>query len=158
MSRRLTIPEAADALGLTETAVRQRVTRGTLPTERQAGRVYVLVDGVTPPLTGDPLVSPVAPDESPADPTDARVDTPSVAPAQPATESAQNRALDALEGLLRDTLREKDAAQQAAALYMERSRNLEAEVERLAGQVEELLSLPAHEEPRPAWWRRLFRR
>ena len=44
MYDRLPVPEAAQALGLTEGAIRQRIQRGTLESERDAeGRVYVLV-------------------------------------------------------------------------------------------------------------------
>ena len=44
MYDRLAVPEAAQALSLTEGAIRQRIQRGTLETERDAdGRVYVLV-------------------------------------------------------------------------------------------------------------------
>ena len=41
---RLAVPDAAQAMGLTEGAIRQRIQRGTLESERDAeGRVYVLV-------------------------------------------------------------------------------------------------------------------
>jgi excisionase family DNA binding protein len=42
--RRLTVPEAAEALGITADAVRSRIKRGTLPTVREGGRVYVVMD------------------------------------------------------------------------------------------------------------------
>lgn len=42
--RRLTIDQAADHLGISPDAVRSRVKRGTVAAEREAGRVYVLVD------------------------------------------------------------------------------------------------------------------
>ena len=43
MYDRLAVPEAAQELGLTEGAVRQRLQRGTVESERDAdGRVYVL--------------------------------------------------------------------------------------------------------------------
>lgn len=41
--RRLTVGQAAQALGLTVDAVRSRVKRGTVEHERQGGRVYVLL-------------------------------------------------------------------------------------------------------------------
>jgi hypothetical protein len=41
--RRVTVSEAALALGITPEAVRMRIKRGTLRSERQAGRVYVLL-------------------------------------------------------------------------------------------------------------------
>jgi hypothetical protein len=45
-AQRLTVPEAADRLGLSLDAVRSRIKRGTLPTEREDGRVYVRVGDV----------------------------------------------------------------------------------------------------------------
>jgi hypothetical protein len=43
--RRLTVPQAADALGVTVDAVRGRIRRGTLESEHdEAGTVYVWVD------------------------------------------------------------------------------------------------------------------
>jgi excisionase family DNA binding protein len=41
--RRLSVSEAADALGVTVDAVRSRVKRGTIAHERAGGRVYVLL-------------------------------------------------------------------------------------------------------------------
>ena len=51
--RRLTIDRAADYLGISSDAVRSRVKRGTLAHEREAGRVYVLVDADRPGPTSD---------------------------------------------------------------------------------------------------------
>src|SRR5918997_134553 len=42
--RRLTISEAADALGITVVAVRSLIKRGTIAHEREGSRVYVLLD------------------------------------------------------------------------------------------------------------------
>jgi hypothetical protein len=42
-NQRVTVPEAAEALGITAEAVRMRIKRGTLRSERQAGRVFVLL-------------------------------------------------------------------------------------------------------------------
>ena len=41
---RLTVPEAAEVLGVTVDAVRGRIRRGTLDSERESGTVYVWVD------------------------------------------------------------------------------------------------------------------
>ena len=41
---RLTVPEAAGLLGVTVDAVRGRIRRGTLDSERESGTVYVWVD------------------------------------------------------------------------------------------------------------------
>ena len=56
---RLTVAQAAQALGITEGAVRSRIKRGTLRTAREGGTVYVLLgDGTSqanqPPNTGVP--------------------------------------------------------------------------------------------------------
>jgi hypothetical protein len=41
--RSVTVSEAAQALGITPEAVRMRIKRGTLSSEKRAGRVYVLL-------------------------------------------------------------------------------------------------------------------
>ena len=40
--RRVTVQEAADMLGISQEAVRMRVKRGTLKSEKRGGRVYIL--------------------------------------------------------------------------------------------------------------------
>jgi regulator of protease activity HflC (stomatin/prohibitin superfamily) len=42
--RRLSVAEAAEALGISGDAVRSRIKRGTLPTVREGGRVFVVLD------------------------------------------------------------------------------------------------------------------
>ena len=42
--RRVTVAEAAEALGISAEAVRMRIRRGTLQYERHEGTVYVLLD------------------------------------------------------------------------------------------------------------------
>jgi hypothetical protein len=42
--RRLTVAQAADQLGISVDAMRARVKRGTVATEREDGRVYILLD------------------------------------------------------------------------------------------------------------------
>src|SRR5829696_5347104 len=56
--RRLTVPQAAETLGITTDAVRMRLSRGTLASERQEGRVYVLLDD---DLTSDTTIDSSAP-------------------------------------------------------------------------------------------------
>ncbi len=43
-NRRTTVAEAAEILGISAEAVRGRIRRGTLPVEREGGRVYVVVE------------------------------------------------------------------------------------------------------------------
>jgi hypothetical protein len=42
--RRVPVAKAAELLGISEGAVRMRVKRGTLPSTREGGRLYVLLD------------------------------------------------------------------------------------------------------------------
>jgi excisionase family DNA binding protein len=52
--QRLTVTEAAEALGITTDAVRMRISRGTLDSERAEGRVYVLLeDDASPDRSGE---------------------------------------------------------------------------------------------------------
>ncbi len=49
--RRVSVPEAADLLGLTVEAIRGRIKRGTIEHERAGERVFVLVDTDKPPTS-----------------------------------------------------------------------------------------------------------
>ena len=67
---RLTVAQAADRLGITRGAVRSRIKRGTLPTAKEAGRVYVVLGGGTSqanhtPDTDEPTGEPSAPRADP---------------------------------------------------------------------------------------------
>jgi hypothetical protein len=44
-NRRLTVPQAAQVLGISEGAVRGRIKRGTLRSHRESGTVYVVLEG-----------------------------------------------------------------------------------------------------------------
>ena len=61
--RRVPVSEAAEALGISEGAVRMRVKRGTLPSTREGGRLYVLLDT-------DPTADPERPHDRTHDRTD----------------------------------------------------------------------------------------
>ena len=47
-NQRVTVPDAAELLGITAEAVRMRIKRGTLRSERQGGRVFVLLGQIQP--------------------------------------------------------------------------------------------------------------
>jgi hypothetical protein len=57
-TQRLTVAQAADALDITEGAVRSRIKRGTLPTVKEGGTVYVVFGGTSeathPPHADEP--------------------------------------------------------------------------------------------------------
>ena len=50
---RLTVPEAAQALGISPEAVRNRLSRGTLPSAKEDGTVYVLLEADSARHTDD---------------------------------------------------------------------------------------------------------
>ncbi len=52
-NHRLTVPQAAARLGMTEAAVRGRIKRRTLRSERESGTVYVLLEGDEPTINRD---------------------------------------------------------------------------------------------------------
>ncbi len=52
-NHRLTVPEAAARLGMTEAAVRGRIKRGTLRSYREARAVCVVLEGDAPPSNHD---------------------------------------------------------------------------------------------------------
>src|SRR5829696_784439 len=149
---RYTVAEAADMLGITTGAVRNRLSRGTLPTVKVKGTVYVLL-----------------PDDMSRD---AERDTGDMPRGMPHPEP------DALTSELRDRLRyveeQLEAERQAHA---EARRLLMAALERIPPQLEApqeateasetVESKPGGGEPRPdatspqggarrPWWRRWF--
>lgn len=62
--QRLTVAQAAAALGITEGAVRSRIKRGTLPTTKEGGTVFVLWGGGTSQANQTPNTS-VPTDQAP---------------------------------------------------------------------------------------------
>ncbi len=53
-NQRVTVPEAAELLGITVEAARMRIKRGTLRSERRAGRVFVLLGSGRPTERTEP--------------------------------------------------------------------------------------------------------
>jgi hypothetical protein len=142
---RYTVAEAADMLGITTGAVRNRLSRGTLPKVKEGGTVHVLLPG----------------DMS----RDADRDTGDTPSGMPHPEP------DALTSELRDRLRyvenQLEAERQAHA---EARRIIAGLVERIPAieAPQDAEDAPEGAEPRPAtpgpqegarrpWWRRMFR-
>ena len=69
--RRTTVAEAARILGISAEAVRGRIRRRTLPVEREAGAVYVLLDRATEDRINDDQTRPTG--DRPTDRTDALI-------------------------------------------------------------------------------------
>jgi excisionase family DNA binding protein len=141
--RRFTVTEAARVLGVTESAVRGRINRGTLGAEREGGTVYVRLS-----------------DEQLSDTQQTTVD-------YPGESSALTSALEArIESLERQLTAERSSSAELRRL-------LAATLERIPPQLEppsepsesaetategdEVVEhRPAAEEPRRGFWSRLF--
>jgi len=149
--RRLTVAEAAEALGITAEAVRSRIKRRTLRTIREGGTVYVVLGDAD---RAQPVGDRARPgDEPPSDRTDALI--------------------DALGGQVEDLREQLHAERQAHA---EARRLLMAALERIpaieapqeaADAPEPTEEQQGRAEPRPdspgaqegaqrPWWRRVF--
>jgi predicted ArsR family transcriptional regulator len=143
--RRLTIDQAADHLGISPDAVRSRVKRGTLASEREDGRVYVLVDADRPRPAND------------RPPTDQSTDN--------ALTSQMQSEIDHLRGQLEAERAAHAEARRIIAGLVERIPAIEAPAERTPESSDE--EAPEGAEPRSAaggaqessqrpWWRRWF--
>ena len=136
-NQRVTVPEAAELLGITAEAVRMRIKRGTLRSERQAGRVFVLLG------QGQPT-------EQPTD----RPDEPNALISQLRDEIAylrdENRRKDEL---LAAALSRIPPALEAPSEARESSQTVEAEPQRTEPRPATVESREGAERP---WWRRVF--
>ena len=145
-NRRLTVPQAAAALGITEGAVRGRVKRGTLRSHREAGTVYVLLEGVSSSANRD---------ESSDPPTD-RSELVAVLREQLAAErQAHAEARRIIAGLV-----ERIPQLEAPASEATEARESPETVEEAPDRAEPRPATGGAQEsaqPRP-WWRRIIRR
>jgi hypothetical protein len=145
--KRLTVAQAAAALGITEGAVRSRIKRGTLPTSKEGGNVFVLLGGST----------------SQANQT-----------ANTGVPVDQSALIEALRDQIEDLRRERDEWREQARVA---DRLLSAALERIPPQLEAPQEAPespqtveeeqgrgephsatggAQEGVRRPWWRRMF--
>jgi len=146
---RLTVGQAAAALGITEGAVRSRIKRGTLPTAKEGGRVFVLLGGGTSQANQATNIS------VPAD---------------------QSELIEALRDQIEDLRRERDEWREQARVA---DRLLSGALERIPPQLEapsvarespqtveeeperaesHSATVEAQEGVRRPWWRRVFGR
>ncbi len=147
-AERVTVAEAARLLGITEAAVRQRIRRGTIPTVRIDGTVWVVTAALP---TGE------APGTVHADGTTA---TPPDHPADSTRDAtAILSILERENALLRDQLTIKDRQiGELHVLLQSTQRSLPAAVvEHLTRVMESSEVEPLDEPKRASWWRRLFR-
>ena len=141
--RRVPVVEAAVALGITEGAVRMRIKRGTLPSTREGGRLYVL-------LNTDPTPDPDRPHDRGYDRTSELIAT--LREQLQAERQAHAEARRIIAGLV-----ERIPAIEAPSHERESPETVEEEPERAearsaTGEAERV----DREEQRRPWWRRIF--
>jgi excisionase family DNA binding protein len=153
----LTVAEAAEILGITTEAARMRVKRGTLPSTRIDGTVYVLVDQTNPRPNG--------PSAGPNDKPNARPNRSVGGPnGQPDAAGALLAAKDETIEALRDQLEAERSAnrenRRIIAGLIERVPALEASQngpEGAQGPPSKPGGVQDREEPEGrSWWRRVF--
>lgn len=129
--RRLSVPAAAVALGVSEAAIRSRVQRGSLAFEREKSRLWVLLDVDE---------SPVNSDESQVKRDTAPMNHPDVSRLEEETRAAREDAA---------AWRAEAEAWKAQAEHLTR---LLDQQQQLAALREKALPAPGDEEHRP-WWK-----
>ena len=149
--QRVTVPEAAEALGITVEAVRMRIKRGTLRSERQAGRVFVLLGPDRPTEHTTERTEPTE---------DRTAELIATLQEQLAEEREARRRADTIIAQLARaneeqarTIRELEAPSEPPSEERESPQTVDEEQERVAPR----LATGGDQEPvqRP-WWRRVF--
>jgi excisionase family DNA binding protein len=143
--RRLTVSEAAEALGISGDAVRSRIKRGTLATVREGGRVFVVLGAIDRP----------AAQAQPTSPLDAErlyremQERIRYLESQVEEEREARRRADTLLARLMDRIPELEAPQEDAGA----SETVEQEPERAEPRP---TTVESQEGPQRPWWRRIF--
>ena len=149
---RLTVAQAAAALGITEGAVRSRIKRGTLPTTKEGGTVFVLLgDGTSQANQTPKTVVPGDQSELIASLQDQVRYLREQLDAEREARTEERRRHDTIVAQLTSKIPAIEATQEAS----EASETVEEEPERAeprsgAGEAQEGAQRP--------WWRRLFGR
>ncbi len=139
-ARRVTVSEAAELLGITAEAVRMRIKRGTLRSERQGGRVFVLLGP-----------------ERPTEHTTER------------TGPTEDRTAELIDTLREQLSEERQAHAEARRLLMAALERIPPQLEAPRESPQTVEEEPEGSEPRPAtvesqegaqrpWWRRVIGR
>jgi len=137
--RRATVAEAAVLLGISEGAVRMRVKRGTLPSTREGGRLYVL-------LNVDPTPEPERPHDGTHDRTSELIDT--LREQLEAERQAHAEARRLLAAAL-----ERIPAIEAPSEPRESPETVEEQPERAEPRS---VTVESQESVQRSWWRRVF--
>jgi excisionase family DNA binding protein len=149
--RKLTVPEAAEALGISGDAVRSRIKRGTLPTVREGGRVLVVMGATDRPTAQAQPTYPRPGEDRLYEEMKARI---RYLEEQVEEEREARRRADTLLARLMDRLPELEAPQEAPP----EPPGSPSEVAEEPDRSEPRSDVPSAQEgvQRP-WWRRMFR-
>jgi hypothetical protein len=161
--QRLSVAEAADALGITVDAVRSRVKRGTIAHERKGARVYVLL-GADESRPGHDQYADQVGDQGPAAPEDRTAQLIATLQEQLAEEREARRRADTIIAQLARaneeqarTIRELEAPSEPSSEPRESPETVEEEPERAEprpakGEVQEGVQRSTGR----SLWRRMF--
>ncbi len=165
-NQRLTVPEAASWLGITEAAVRGRIKRGTLRSYREEGNVYVVLVGDE--SRGESTANRAASDSESSIKRDAPDDAPATDPREELVEELRGQ-VDYLQGIIGTRDRELSEMRRLLAGALERIPEIEAprdsppeprDARETTTEGEPGTETPADDtgEPRgrSSWWRRFF--
>jgi hypothetical protein len=165
-NQRLTVPEAASWLGITEAAVRGRIKRGTLRSYREEGNVYVVLVGDE--SRGESTANRDASDSESSIKRDAPDDAPATDPREELVEELRGQ-VDYLQGIIGTRDRELSEMRRLLAGALERIPEIEAPRDsppeprdgpETASEDVGGTETPAGDagEPRgrSSWWRRFF--
>jgi excisionase family DNA binding protein len=152
-NQRVTVSEAAEQLGITAEAVRMRIKRGTLRSERQAGRVFVLLGPDRPTEHTTERTEPIE---------DRTAELIATLQEQLAEEREARRRADTIIAQLARaneeqarTIRELEAPSEPPSEARESPQTVEEEPERAEPQP---ATVESQEGARGPWWRRVFGR
>mgnify|MGYP001485737134 CR=1 FL=1 len=145
----VTLAQATVFLGVSDRTLRRQIAAGQYRTQRNGGRRLVCVPVIEPgrAVVGEGEALAVTAARADGHET-AKAATNGGVTVKAASEEIVAATLKEWRSLLEQERQRAGAAEQAAAMWQERARNLET-------QVEQLLALPAHEEEpelRPPWW------
>ena len=145
---RYTVPEAAQVLGISPEAVRNRLSRGTLRSEKVEGRVYVLL---ARPDRSQPIGD--VSTDIPTDIVEELRDRIRYLERQVEEERDARRRADTLLARLMDRMPELEAPQEAAPDEPGSPETGKGEPERAGTQPDTVESQESVQRP---WWRRVF--
>lgn len=158
-NRRLTVREAAEELDLSEAAIRNRISRGTLRSEREGGTVYVLLeDDESQVNRGESADQSSDPPHDESRLIDVLQDQVQYLRGELEAEREARRRADHIIAALTERIPELEAPPQSAqeAENVAESASEGENGEEASEEYAEPQSTPSQPQDRRPWWRRIF--